>query len=260
MLFVCGGVATLILGIGFLFLLPESVEFLAHRNAVTGRELSKVNAILRKLKRDPLTELPAASDQQRAKRASLTNLFRDGHAIDTVFLWFIYFLGFLTLYFLLSWIPSLFVAAGFSRSAGTFALTIHNLGAVVGIILIGLLTTRIRLAKPIGVFFLGSAMCLACLFVFRPTDLLVLNSLIFLIGILLQGGFTAMYALAARVYPTAIRATGIGWGAGLGRVGAVVSPILAGVLSTAGWDLYSLSLLFTLPVLLASLLVVRFKV
>jgi MFS family permease len=69
-----------------------------------------------------------------------------------------------------------------------------------------------------------------------------------------------MYALAARIYPTSIRATGIGWGAGIGRTGAIISPTVAGFLSAAGWDIYDLSLLFAIPLVVAGVLVMRYKV
>ncbi len=260
MLFVYGGAATLMLGSLFFFVLPESVEFLANKQSPTERDLLQANAILKKLRREPLAALPPRPQDSHLKSANVASLFENHHALDTIFLWVIYFLGFLTLYFLMAWMPSLFVSAGFTRDQGIYALTIHNFGSVVGIIIIGLLTTRIRLAKPIGFFFLGSAVFLGLLYVLKPQSISVLNGAVFMIGILLQGGFTAMYALAARIYPTAIRATGIGWGAGLGRTGAILSPTVAGFLSAAGWSIYDLSLLFAIPLIVAGILVMRYKV
>ena len=68
-----------------------------------------------------------------------------------------------------------------------------------------------------------------------------------------------MYALAARIYPTSARATGIGWAAGLGRTGAIVSPILAGYLVADNWNMYDLFLLFSIPLCIASFIVFWFK-
>ncbi len=260
MLFVYGGVATLVLGAIFFFVLPESVEFLASRKSPTERDLLQLNAVLKKLRREPFPEFPRQQHDSHLKSANVASLFENNLALDTAFLWGIYFLGFMTLYFLIAWMPSLFVSAGFTRAEGIFALTIHNFGAVVGIIIIGLLTTKVKLAKPIGFFFLGSAVFLGMLYVLKPQSTFVLNGAVFMIGILLQGGFTAMYALAARIYPASIRATGIGWGAGLGRTGAILSPTVAGFLSAAGWDIYDLSLLFALPLVVAGVLVMRYKV
>ncbi|MEM9570385.1 MAG: MFS transporter [Pseudomonadota bacterium] len=259
MLFVYGGVATLLLGVGFYFILPESVEYLASKRAKSPDDLGKINSVLKQLHRSPLTAL-VPEDHSEARAGRVTSLFEDSHAANTIILWSVYFLGFLTLYFLLSWIPSLFVDAGFSRREGIAALTQFNFGGVLGILAIGLLTTRLKLSKPISVFFVASAVCLVILYAMRIESLVVLNASILIIGFSLQGAFTAMYALAARIYPTTIRATGIGWAAGLGRTGAIVSPIVAGYLSGAGWDLYSLSLLFAVPLFIAGALVLRYRV
>jgi len=259
MLFVYGGAATLVLGILFYFVLPESVEFLASKQTGTAADLAKVNAVLQKIKRRPLDTLVSEANAEMSS-GRVTSLFRDQHAKNTLAVWGVYFLGFLTLYFLLSWIPSLFVDAGFSRREGIAALTQFNLGGVLGILTIGLLTTKFKLAKPIALFFAASAACLLALYAARIQTLVVLNMAILAIGFLLQGAFTAMYALAARIYPTEIRATGIGWAAGLGRTGAIVSPVVAGYLAGAGWDLYALSLLFAVPLFVAGIFVLRFRV
>lgn len=69
----------------------------------------------------------------------------------------------------------------------------------------------------------------------------------------------SMHAVAARTYPAAVRATGIGWAAGLGRVGAILSPILAGYLVTANWGMYDLFLLFAVPLFISAVVVAFYK-
>lgn len=258
MLFVYGGVLTLALGFVLYFILPESIEFLAAKGKKPNKDLKTINDTLIRLRREPIADLPPTRSEE-ASNANVGSLLKGGLIFDTIGLWSVYFLGFLTLYFLLSWTPSLFVDSGFTRAQGIFALTLNNAGAVAGILLIGLITTQIRLAKPIALFYVCAAVLMAAFYFMRPTDLLTLNLLCFAIGLLLQGAFTAMYALAARVYPTEIRATGIGWAAGLGRTGAILSPIFAGYLTGLGWDLYSLSLLFAVPLIGAAVLVLRFR-
>ncbi|MEM0928596.1 MAG: MFS transporter [Pseudomonadota bacterium] len=259
MLFVYGGIATLLLGVMIHLTLPESVMFLATRGRDPDRDLADINSTLRKLGREPLDELVRPSQDDAVSSANVSSLLKAEHRTSTVVLWSVYFLGFLTLYFQLSWIPSLFVDSGFTRSQGIFALTLNNMGAVIGIVAIGLITTHTKLARPISVFFAGSAVLMVVLYQFKTDSLLALNASIFAIGLLLQGAFTAMYALAARVYPAEIRATGIGWAAGLGRTGAILSPIAAGYLASANWDLYGLFLLFSFPLFAAALLVLRFR-
>ena len=258
MLFIYGGVFTLLMTVVVYFFLPESVEYLSTQTHNSKNALAEINAILVRMKRSPLDRLPIA-DKSDLKVASVGSLFAKGFAWQTAGLWVVYFLGFLSVYFLLSWVPTLFVDSGYSRPEGIRALTINNMGAVLGILVIGLTATRIKLAKPVSLFFISAGALLAAIFFFRPQNLLILNVLIFLVGFMQQGAFTAMYALAARVYPTTIRATGIGWSAGLGRTGAIVSPIVAGYLVGAGWSMYSLFLLFGIPLIIAGVIVIFYR-
>lgn len=56
-----------------------------------------------------------------------------------------------------------------------------------------------------------------------------------------------MYAVASKVYPTEIRSTGIGWAIGLGRLGAVAGPAIAGYLIAAGFDMSDNFIFFAVP-------------
>ena len=71
--------------------------------------------------------------------------------------------------------------------------------------------------------------------------------IITMIGALMQGGFTGLFAIAAKIYPTEIRSTGIGWGIGLGRIGAVAGPAIAGYLIAAGLSTSANFIIFAVP-------------
>jgi MFS transporter, AAHS family, vanillate permease len=81
--------------------------------------------------------------------------------------------------------------------------------------------------------------------------------LIFAIGILQQGGFTGLYGAAAKVYPTEIRSTGIGWAVGLGRFGAVAGPAVAGYLIAAGFDMSANFYFFAVPMAVGGIIAYR---
>jgi AAHS family 4-hydroxybenzoate transporter-like MFS transporter len=55
------------------------------------------------------------------------------------------------------------------------------------------------------------------------------------LGICVQGAQAGLNALAAGFYPTTVRATGIGWALGVGRIGSIVGPSLGGVLLSLHW-------------------------
>ncbi len=70
---------------------------------------------------------------------------------------------------------------------------------------------------------------------------------IFLAGFGVIGGQTAANAVAATSYPTEIRSTGVGWALGVGRVGSIVGPALAGVLLSMHVSLQNIFLLSAIP-------------
>ncbi|MGK0261356.1 MAG: AAHS family 4-hydroxybenzoate transporter-like MFS transporter [Candidatus Azotimanducaceae bacterium] len=79
-------------------------------------------------------------------------------------------------------------------------------------------------------------------------------------GFGLQGGFTGMYAVAAKIYPAQVRGTGVGWAIGLGRFGAVVGPGIAGYMIAAGLSIEANFLVFAIPLLIGGLLAYQLKV
>ncbi len=262
MLFIGGGVMTLLIGLFVFIALPESIEFLLSRKTDREDALAEINKILHRLGRVPIDALPApVSEKESGIRAGkVSSLLTSGLRLDTLCLWTIFFMTLLSLYFLFTWIPTLFVQSGYTRSEGIRALTFFNFGALVGIMFIGYWITKAKIARAVGVYLIGTSITLTALYGLRPTDLTMLNGVIFITGFFIQAAFTACYSLAARVYQTEIRTTGIGWSAGLGRVGAIVSPIVTGFLVSSDWDMYHLFLLFAVPVFIAGLITLRFRV
>ena len=250
--FAAGGVLTLLIGVLTWALLPESPEFLAARPGDRPERESEVNHLLARMHRKSVDGLSIEVD--RLGSVPVAQILIPERRAKTLVLWTIYFMGFLTMYFMLSWIPTLFIDSGYTRVQGIEALTIFNLGAIPSILVLALLTTRLPLVPLLSFFSLAAGAVLAYTGLTEPTELEVLTGLMFIGGLFLHGGFTGLYALATRVYPSDIRAAGVGWATGLGRTGAIASPLLAAFLISMGWGMYSLFLIFALPLLVGGLL------
>ena len=250
--FTAGGILTLLIGAVTWTLLPESPEFLAGRAGHRPERHNEVNRLLARLERDAVTDL--SPDVIRPSSTSVAQILTAERRLRTLVLWAIYFMGFLTMYFMLSWIPTLFVDAGYTRSQGIEALTGFNLGAIPGILVLAVLTTRLPLVPLLSLFFLSAGGVLVYVGLTEPSALKSLMTLMFVGGVFLHGGFTCLYALATQAYPSDVRAAGVGWAAGLGRTGAIASPLLAAALISAGWGMYSLFLSFALPLVIGGLL------
>jgi MFS family permease len=179
--------------------------------------------------------------------------------VITLTLWAAFFLCFSTLYFLMSWIPKLMEDSGYDSSVGHQAFFLFNFGGVMGIYLLGWMATRWKLTNLIFILSASSAVGMI-LFALAPNQLTLLLVLILLIGVLQQGGFTGLYAVAAKVYPTEIRSTGIGWAIGLGRSGAVAGPAVAGYLIAAGFDMSANFFFFAIPMAIGGAIAYRLHV
>ncbi len=248
--FFAGGIMTLaVLPLIYLFI-PESIEWLLSRRRPDS--LQRINAVLRRLGHSPVEMLP---DQGVAPPpVHVKSLLASTYRSDTLRLWGAFFLCFGTLYFLLSWIPKLLVDAGLPLNQAIYAGIAFNLGGAGGNLLIGWASVKLGLQRTILLFHLIAA---AGMVIFSQVSLGItgLLALTAIIGLFQQGGFVGFYMLAARVYPAEIRTTGIGWGIGLGRFGAVAAPYMAGMLIAGGWSGASLFLLYAVPLVIGGSLI-----
>jgi MFS family permease len=216
-MFKVAGVATLVtMPIVFLFL-KESVEFL---NKTETKQSPVVSALL-----------------------------TENYKKSTLSLWIAIFMAFATLYFLTTWIPKLASATGLSTELAIYAGTVFNLGAFFGIVSQGYLSSKFGLQRTIFGFLIATALLMLVFGFFKGS--VVVLVLFGLIGFGIQGGFVGMYSLAARLYPTEIRATGVGWAVGAGRIGAIVGPLLGGFLIAAGLSMATNFIIFAVPTVVA---------
>ena len=250
-----GGVVTLSMVVVAFLLIPESLKYLIQKRP--DNALERVNGILAKMKREPLAALPDLPERgladDRGVIGNMLKLVSDDERVGrltlrsaTLILWTAFLLCFSTLYFLMSWIPKLMDDSGYDPSVGHDAFFMFNLGGVIGIYLMSYLSTRWKLTNMVFLLSASSAVGMV-IFAFAPNQLNLLMTLILLIGILQQGGFTGLYGTAAKLYPTEIRSTGIGWAIGLGRFGAVAGPAVAGYLILAGFDMAANFVFFAVP-------------
>lgn len=247
-----GGVVTLAMVVVAIALVPESLKYLLDRRPVNA--LARANKILRRLKKQQMDMLPDMKQGQDTVDPGVVEgmfkLVHEPHKKTTLLLWLTFFLSFCSLYFLMSWLPKLMEHAGYSALVGRRAFLMLNMGGVSGIFLLGLLSTRVSLSRLVGTF-LSLASVLMVVFALMPGGEAAMMVVIAIMGALLQGGFTGLYAVAASVYPTEIRSTGIGWGIGLGRSGAVVGPAIAGYLIAAGITTSANFIIFAVPLMLS---------
>ena len=203
--------------------LPESPEFLA---ATGDRE--RLLAVLRRVDPGGDHRDVVADERPAVQKARLAQLFGNGNALNNVLIWVFFAMCMLLSYGLNTWLPKLMQTAGYPLGSALWNLVVLNLGGMIGAVVGGWLADRWNYRGTLVLFFVLASVSLVSLS-FDP-GAVVLNVLLFVAGAATIGVLAIIHAFAVEYYPTEVRSTGVGWAAGVGRIGAIGGPTLGGAL------------------------------
>lgn len=253
-LYFYAGLGSILLGIAIYFLVPESLAFIAKRNP--SGALQRINRILTSLGQATVQSLPALAAETQAERATVFSLLTPTRRMTTLLCWSTFFCGFLAVYFISSWVPQILVNTGFAQVDAIRATSFMALGSILGTLLLGFIARWVALNLLIAVMFaVGACVMYALNISLSNVENLsfgLISVMMFVIGVSMMAAFSSLYTVAMTIYPVQVRSTGLGWAAGLGRFGAVLSPILAGAMIDMGVAVDTMFLYFSIPVLLAA--------
>lgn len=224
-------------------LLPESANYLLARGRhAEARELADRFGLV--------LEEPAAPAGRGGGAARVTRLFAPSLVLGTVLFWLGTGVGLLLVYGLNTWLAQIMREAGYPLGSALAFLLVLNLGAIVGTPLLGALADRIG-SKPVTVtMFLVAALCIYLLSIPLPAPLLFV--LVGVAGACTIGTTILVNAYTAGFYPADMRATGLGWALGVGRLGAILGPLYGGFVLASGWGVAANFYAFAVPALLGA--------
>jgi len=256
-LFLTGGIVPLVLAGVLLKVLPESPRYLTRMKP----RWPELRALMGRLGHAVPADAVFIDGREKAvAQASVRELFVPEFRRDTLALCGSFFFCLLSVYMGTNWVPQMLTRTGFDVGTASWGLTAFNFGgvagAIIGALVIMRLGSRISMLTMAAGAILGSIV-LSVMAIGPQASVLVFVMLAWTGG-LINAVQTTMYALAAHVYPTSIRGTGVGTAVAFGRIGGVISPTLGvWALDTGGPARYFGIIAGTMALAFAALSAVR---
>lgn len=179
------------------------------------------------------TQNKTAAELAVAPQGSFKDLFNSDNLLRTMCIWISYFFTLMVVYIMLSWLPSLFMELGFTRKDGSTAQFYFMVTATIGTIILGMLIDRWKKAYVILLMYGGILAGLLALNGASSLNQMYMAAA--LAGAFVIGCQGVLYAFGSIVYPTEVRGTGVGVASAVGRIGAMLGPVIAGQLLVAGF-------------------------
>ncbi len=211
------------------FKMPESVAWLVSRGRMEeARALSERTGM-------PLPQADAPGVTVAAGRAGFAGLFSQYYLAATIVLGMMSDTGLLLVYSLNTWLPELMLRAGFNAKGSLSFLLVLNGGSLFGALLASRFADRFG-PKPVVVatFAIGATALVLLTMGFPLAGLLCIVAVV---GLGTSGTQTLIYGFVANFYRTNVRAAGVAWCAGFGRLGGIGGPMLGSLLISLGLEL-----------------------
>jgi MFS transporter, AAHS family, 4-hydroxybenzoate transporter len=248
-LFFIGGVVPVVLALAVYLFLPETPKFLCLQRA----RRAELDRLLRRL--EPQLQVPAEaqyvlSGEVAGAASSVGLLFTGKLALLTPLLWFGSFVAMIVFHSFNTWLPTLMTDAGvpFARAAHMVVL-FQFLGTLGGWVIARPLDRLGML--PCTILYVLSIPVIASLGMPGHSDLMV-TVLVSMAGFCILGLHFAQVSCVSSVYPTAVRAFGVGWFMLFARLGGAIGPAVVGVLVGQHMSMSTLFYWATLPLALGT--------
>ena len=243
-----GGGIPLLLSLAMWRYLPESPRFMVLRDSRDPR----LPALLRQLA--GAAQTPTAHHftlhGEHLRREPILDLFSGGRARSTLLIWLVLSMDVTTIGALVYWIPTLLNGVGQTADQGINFSVILLLGGIVGAFIIGWCMDRFGTFRIlIPAHLCATVFIVAFALLVKTSPVLIA----FLIGLTLNGGTSGSQGLLARLYPTALRTTGVGWASAISRLVGIAQPLFLGVMLAAHWTPAMTLLVCSVPTVIAML-------
>lgn len=185
-------------------------------------------------------------------------LFRDGRVRNTLLLWLAFFINLLVLFFLLNWLPKLLVDDGVPLGKAIRTAVMFNIGGILGALVLAWLSARLNPRRTLAMFFAGGALAIMAI-AFGEGRFAFIAAACFATGLFAGAAQCGLYPIATQVYPSAVRATGVGWAQAWGRIGSIFGPLAGGWLALTQPRFAVYFLVFGAPLMAAAVAIAAMR-
>lgn len=234
--------------------IPESSYYLIKKG-----ELKKVDSILTKINPDYKDKLREESKKNgiKTEKVSIIRLFKNNLAWSTILFCLMYSMGLLALYGVNTWLPKIMVNAGYPLTSSlTFAILL-NAGTLIGTICLGIIADKRGAKRLLAIVYTVGAISLALMGI--KGSIFLLYFFVTITGFFFFSAHSMLNAFVSQHYPEDLRSTGVGFANGIGRVGAVLGPILGGILISSSAPTNIWFIVFAAPGIIAGLSILLVK-
>ena len=254
--FILGGVLTAALIPLLLLFMPESMEFLLSKRPKNA--LPKINVVMKKLGHAPLTELPPP-DEESAKPGGLVEILKQPYLARVIIIIVAYFMTISVFYFGNFLAPRVLAQIGFSGSTARLATISITIGGMLGSLVFGIMAARFRFQLLTTVVCVLATVMTSVIGLMLGSVYTLIPGLI-LIGFFINAGIAGFYTGMAASFPAHLRATGSGFTLGIGRFGAMVGPLVGGMMLDRGFEFGRVYLIVGLTMLVSAVFMQFLKV
>jgi len=183
---------------------------------------------------------------------------------DTLLLWLIFFTNVFSIYFFFNWLPTVLSAANLDFGVAVTGSLYFNLGGVLGSLVSSALVARFGSRLVLGVAAVAAVLSVVgiafnSVFTQGSANVAGLMGVMALAGACVNAVQIGMFSVAANVYPTQCRSTGVGWSLAFARFGGIVSSFAGAAFFSMGMQpqQFFLFIAGTLAVTLVGVAVLR---
>ena len=222
-LFEIGGVVPIVFALAAIFTLPESIKFMTLHESHRGKMEALLAAIRPGFKAPPDARFVIEDEKQAPSNP--IHLFGNGLAAITPLTWLMFACNLMGYFFLISWTPTLMGAAHVPPQMAALAGAALQVGGTCGALILCWWLQRARFLA-IAILFVIAVPVVSSIGYAGLTSTTALLTATFFAGALVLGIQSGINVVGALIYPTSLRANGSGWQLGIGRLGAIVGPLV----------------------------------